>query len=583
MIASILSLAFSIHSNKGVYALLLGSGVSRSAGIPTGWEVTLDLIRKLAHMQGENCEPNPAKWYEEKFLEDADYSKLLKFIAKTSSERTKLLKPYFEPTEEERQQNIKTSTLAHKAIATLVAKGFIKVILTTNFDRLMEKALEDVGIIPTVISTKDAIDGATPIIHTTCTIIKLHGDYLDNRIKNTPEELSIYDRKLNGLLDRIFDEFGLIICGWSGEWDIALRHAIQRCSNHRYTTYWAARDELAEKAKKLSELRKAEIISIQSADTFFDDLSEKLLAISEFDRPHPISAKIAVVTFKRYLEDEKYRIRLHDLVSQETERLIEGVVQKNFSNQHPRPDQTELIQRMKHYEAQTEILQAIMVTGGYWGNQYVAELTVRCLERLADLKKNNDGYTAWINLQLYPALLLLYSSGLAALTAGNYLMLASLLLKPQNKNGRNGKEPLLLSIIPGAVIEQGVGRLLPDMDRRWTPTSDYLVEFLADSLKEYIPEQNELEEKCDRLEYLISLSILDYHLQASGYSWTPIGRFGWRFRHYGDNIASQIQTELNTEKENWKLLKAGFFGGSIDRANAAQTQLIEQLKQTPWF
>jgi hypothetical protein len=30
------SLAFSVYGNKGVYALLLGSGVSRAAGVPTG-------------------------------------------------------------------------------------------------------------------------------------------------------------------------------------------------------------------------------------------------------------------------------------------------------------------------------------------------------------------------------------------------------------------------------------------------------------------------------------------------------------------------------------------------------------------
>ena len=47
MIDPILSLSFGMHSIKGAYALLLGSGVSRSAGIPTGWEVVLDLIRKL--------------------------------------------------------------------------------------------------------------------------------------------------------------------------------------------------------------------------------------------------------------------------------------------------------------------------------------------------------------------------------------------------------------------------------------------------------------------------------------------------------------------------------------------------------
>jgi hypothetical protein len=141
MIDPILSLSFSMQSNKGVYALLLGSGVSRSAGIPTGWEVTLDLIQKLAHMKGENCEPDPAKWYEEKFSEEADYSKLLKRITKTSAERTQLLRSYFEPTEVEHEQNLKTPTKAHTAIANLVAQGYIRVILTTNFDRLMERAL----------------------------------------------------------------------------------------------------------------------------------------------------------------------------------------------------------------------------------------------------------------------------------------------------------------------------------------------------------------------------------------------------------------------------------------------------------
>jgi hypothetical protein len=32
----------------GTQALLLGSGVSRSAQVPTGWDVTLDLVRRVA-------------------------------------------------------------------------------------------------------------------------------------------------------------------------------------------------------------------------------------------------------------------------------------------------------------------------------------------------------------------------------------------------------------------------------------------------------------------------------------------------------------------------------------------------------
>ena len=44
-------LAFSVYENKGVYALLVGSGLSRAAEIPTGWEITLDLVRRVAAAQ----------------------------------------------------------------------------------------------------------------------------------------------------------------------------------------------------------------------------------------------------------------------------------------------------------------------------------------------------------------------------------------------------------------------------------------------------------------------------------------------------------------------------------------------------
>ena len=63
MIDPIQSLAFSMQANPGVYAVLIGSGVSRPAKIPTGWEITLDLVRKLAAVDKENCDPNPAVWY----------------------------------------------------------------------------------------------------------------------------------------------------------------------------------------------------------------------------------------------------------------------------------------------------------------------------------------------------------------------------------------------------------------------------------------------------------------------------------------------------------------------------------------
>jgi len=97
------SLAFSMQASPGIYAVLIGSGVSRAAKIPTGWEVTLDLICKLAEVKEEDCNPNPEDWYQSKFGRDADYSELLDALARTPTERQQLLRAYIEPNEQERE------------------------------------------------------------------------------------------------------------------------------------------------------------------------------------------------------------------------------------------------------------------------------------------------------------------------------------------------------------------------------------------------------------------------------------------------------------------------------------------------
>lgn len=164
MVDPLHSLAFAVHANPGVYALLLGSGVSRAAKMPTGWEITLELIRQLAKLSGESP-ASPEDWYRDKHGAEPDYSALLEELAKTPAERQQLLRPFFEPTREEREQGEKAPTAAHHAVARLAAGGYIKVIITTNFDRLIESALGEAGVTPQVIGSADQAQGATPIIH----------------------------------------------------------------------------------------------------------------------------------------------------------------------------------------------------------------------------------------------------------------------------------------------------------------------------------------------------------------------------------------------------------------------------------
>jgi hypothetical protein len=207
-----LSLAFSLYSGPGTYDILLGSGVSSAAGVLTGWNLTLDLVRQLATLEGETTD-DPAAWYAERYGREPRCSEVVNELAPTRDERRSLLQSYFEPDEEDREEGRKEPTAAHRAIARLCSNGYVRVLVTTNFDRLLERALEAEGIFPIVIDTPHALDGAPPLQHASCTVVKVNGDYLDTRIKNAPEELSEYDPSVQALLERIFGEYGLVICG----------------------------------------------------------------------------------------------------------------------------------------------------------------------------------------------------------------------------------------------------------------------------------------------------------------------------------------------------------------------------------
>src|SRR5688500_10799095 len=88
------SLAFALASGAGRYALLIGSGVSSAAGIPTGWQVVELLIERVAAAEGETLPSQPGEWYQSKFGRKPNYSELLDMLAGTREERSQLLRAF---------------------------------------------------------------------------------------------------------------------------------------------------------------------------------------------------------------------------------------------------------------------------------------------------------------------------------------------------------------------------------------------------------------------------------------------------------------------------------------------------------
>lgn len=548
------SLAFSLYSGTGIHALLLGSGISRSSGIPTGWDIVEDLIRKVAVIEGKSCGENPAAWFVETYGKEPGYTELLEAAAKTSSERMALLRAYFEPNEEERESGKKAPTPAHHAIARLVTDGYIRVIVTTNFDRLMERALEAAGVVPSVIASPDSILGAAPLSQSRCTVIKVHGDYLDTRLKNTPDEVGIYDDAMNRLLDQVLDEYGLIVCGWSADWDDALRAAIERCPNRRYATYWSAFGQVTGAAQRLCDNRGAQIIQGMGADEFFGKLAEKVAALKDLDAQHPLTARMAVATLKRYLADDKDRIRLHDLVLGEADKATSAL----FSDLGVRQTPT-----LKEYEARMATLLPLLAAAGYWGRPSQRKLWLRCFHALVTPKSGPFPGLA-DPMDFYPAYLALYVFGIAALAGSRQSNLAYVLAKGSAKMPDGNEFPLLHRLIGelrGHQLDDAVRRENHSLRAGKLLSSRYLLRTVRETLRDYVPNDHSYEAVFRDFEYRVSVVTSDLYERFWNDGFKAVAGL------YMDNIRLQdnAKAEIERLKERWPYLKAGLFNGSLER------------------
>lgn len=534
--------ALAIHSAPGVYAVLVGSGVSRSAGIPTGWEVTLDLIRQLAVASGAPTPEDPEAWYRDKYGSSPDYSDIVEQLAATPAERQALLAPHFEPNDEERAEGLKAPTAAHEAAAELAAAGAVRVLLTTNFDRLLEQALDAAGVPFDVWASPDAIAGGVPLSHGRVVVIKLHGDYRDTRLRNTMAELDSYDPGIDDLLDRVLDEFGLIICGWSGVWDAALRSALLRAPGRRYRTFWAAQGgRVDEMAQDLIDHRDATVVPIDDADQFFVAVRDKHDALKDAGRPHPSSVELAVAMVKRYLPDERDRIRLADTVMEEARRLHRRMAPDRYPADGQNPTSESAAATARRYEADAETMVHMLAHLGALGGRpdHVA-LVGRALELILNPEGEWSGATWLLNLRRYPALLSFYATGVSAVAAENWDVLRAAALGPRWHHP-NESPQLVSALHPYNVFESAgqVAQLLATGDpnsKRHTPVSDHLHDLLREPLATITDTDRHYEEAFDRFEYLAG--ILGEHLRrlsAPGAAPGYVGRIRWRYR-YSDTM-----------------------------------------------
>jgi NAD-dependent SIR2 family protein deacetylase len=474
----IVSLAVAIAESPGLYAFLLGSGVSRDAGVPTGGEVLRNAQSDLYRLVTSERELPAAdggleEWLKEQGHAERGYSEILALLAPDQEGRRAYLAKYFEGREPGE---------AHRLLAKLSEDGLARVFVTTNFDRLLEAALAEVGITPVLVASEDDLRRSSQREHATSYLVKAHGDYLQQTIRNTAEELAQLDSALETEVQEIFDRYGCVVLGYSGS-DEALM-GLLRSRRSRYGIYWVSRTPPVGDVAVLLESLGGRVILRDSAAEFLADLSRRIDAFRAHpsgDTPQIVSAEM--VTLLRARDEVGLREKLKE-EWRAFNRRVAAVVEPRIQLQQVTTEDGSAIdaELMPGLERMLAALLPLLEHRSPLFAEQGAQMA-RVVERA-----HRQSPTIWPQLGQWAIWWMAQTIGAYAMATGNYEVVGQLLRMRIEQDKRGSVASMHPTKIGEAVVAEA---LKPSSTQTWAaPEWQHLIERLGASgfLVERYPE-----------------------------------------------------------------------------------------------
>jgi hypothetical protein len=227
---------------------------------------------------------------------------------------------------------------------------------------------------------------------------------------------------------------------------------------------------------------------------------------------------------KRYVSDDRFRVRLFETIAQETRRVLQELDGKDVKASANWSDD-EFRRRVSVYDdAFSDLCQAAGLVGR-WGGTGSSEVLPHAIKRTCD-GLESAGNTGWLKLQRYPTLLLFYAAGIGTVTAERFDALKALMhASVREAAGQHHK--LVSATTDGLSDGTQYFKLLSGLDRKYVPCSEHVHDILKQLLDDVLYLGSDYDLSFDTFEILRAIEYA--HLSDRG--WGPIGRFGWRIRH----------------------------------------------------
>ncbi|HEX8741508.1 MAG TPA: SIR2 family protein [Thermoleophilaceae bacterium] len=398
------------------YALLLGSGVSADAGVPTGGDVFWTGVEDLYALTTQRSDAPDREalrsWLNEVGGQEWTYSDVLERLAADPPARRDYLAKFFEG---------RAPGPTHDRLAALAAEGLVRVFVTTNFDRLLEHALNSHGVEPVIITSDDDLANSVPREHAPCVVLKPHGDYLQQTIRNTAGELTALPPGIDAELRAVFERYGVVVVGYSGS-DPAIAAAL-RARRSRFGVYWVARSKPRGDARLIVEATGARVIVRETGAEFLADLRGRL----DVYRRHPSGMTPDVVS-----RDVVAALSRGDLVGVDelmrTERrALEDALATGTHGRHNESPSEDAVREL--HAGMAPVLErrllGLLPLIDHRPDQFEREL--EHLAVLRDRRPRVSGMTFWINADEWPQWWLTHALGAYALRAQRFPAIEALL------------------------------------------------------------------------------------------------------------------------------------------------------------
>ena len=219
----------------GQLAWLLGAGTSASAGVPTGHDMITDFKLRLfcaqMNLSRQEVDISDPIW-DQRVSSHFDGAHGFPPLGDPGEYAAAFEAAY--PAASDRRSYIDNAvkrgspSFGHRVLAVLTSSGLIRCLLTTNFDQLIERAtVVTDAMLPVeqqahlTVSALDSVDRGERCMSEDGwpLLVKLHGDYQSEHLKNTAEELQVQDERLRTVFVQALIRFGLVVVGYSGRDD----------------------------------------------------------------------------------------------------------------------------------------------------------------------------------------------------------------------------------------------------------------------------------------------------------------------------------------------------------------------------